>query len=211
MAGTERDIALSCARQVGYLQSALHEITQALNAMHDAKAGARDRLLRLVYDELRRVAAGKMAMEQPGATLQATELVHEAWLRLGGDEQPKWQNRAHFFGAAAEAMRRILIDRARQRKAQRRGAGQAPLNLDDFDVALPVDDDRFLAINEALEKFATVDPRKAEFVKLRHFAGLTIEDAASTMGISDATAKRWWVFARAWLNRELATEIKRDT
>lgn len=164
--------------------------------------------MRLVYAELRRVATGKIAMEGPGATLQATELVHEAWLRLGADEQPKWQNRAHFFGAAAEAMRRILIDRARKRKAQRRGAGQVVLNVDEHDVAVPLDDDRLLAMNEVLEKFAAADPRKAELVKLRYFAGLTIEEAASTMGISDATAKRWWVYARAWFNRELAGELK---
>jgi RNA polymerase sigma factor (TIGR02999 family) len=181
----------------------LHEITQALEAMHDAEAGAADRLLTLVYDELRRVAAGKMALERSGATLQATALVHETWLRLGADDQPKWQNRAHFFGAAAEAMRRILIGRARRRNAQRRGGGQLPFNVDDFDVTAPMDDDRILAVNDALEKFTAVDPPKAELVKLRYFAGLTIEDAAITLGISEATAKRWWAFARAWLHREL--------
>jgi RNA polymerase sigma factor (TIGR02999 family) len=182
----------------------LHEITQALQAMHNAEVGAADRLLNLVYDELRRVAAGKMAMERPGGTLQATALVHETWLRLGGDDQPQWQNRAHFFGAAAEAMRRILIGRARQRNAQRRGGGELPFNVDDLDVAAPLDDDRVLAVNDALEKFAVLDPQKAELVKLRYFAGLTIEDAANTLSISNATAKRWWVFARAWLHRELA-------
>jgi RNA polymerase sigma factor (TIGR02999 family) len=182
----------------------VHEITQALQAMHNADAGASDRLLNLVYDELRRIAADKMAMERPGGTLQATALVHETWLRLGGDEQPDWQNRAHFFGAAAEAMRRILIGRARRRNAQRRGGGVLNLNIDDLKVTAPLDDENVLAVNEALEKFAAVDPQKAELVKLRYFAGLTIEDAASTLSISNATAKRWWVFARAWLNRELA-------
>jgi RNA polymerase sigma factor (TIGR02999 family) len=172
--------------------------------MHHADVGAADRLLNLVYDELRRIAADKMAMERPGGTLQATALVHETWLRLGGDEQPEWQNRAHFFGAAAEAMRRILIGRARRRNAQRRGSGVLNLNVDDLEVASPLGDETLLAVNEALEKFALVDPPKAELVKLRYFVGLTIEDAASTLSISNATAKRWWAFARAWLNRELA-------
>ena len=172
--------------------------------MHNADAGAADRLLNLVYDELRRVAAGKMAMERPGSTLQATALVHETWLRLGGNDQPNWQNRAHFFGAAAEAMRRILIGRARRRSAQRRGDGVLNLNVDDLEVSAPLDDESVLAVNEALEKFTAVDPQKAELVKLRYFAGLTIEDAASTLSISNATAKRWWAFARAWLHRELA-------
>src|SRR6187401_2792477 len=139
--------------------------------MHEAKPGAADRLLNLVYDELRRVAASKMAMERPDATLQPTALVHETWLRLGGHEQPTWQNRAHFFGAAAEAMRRILIGRARRRKAQRRGGGVLNLNIDDLEVSAPLDDESVLAVNEALEKFAAVDPQKAELVKLRYFAG----------------------------------------
>jgi RNA polymerase sigma factor (TIGR02999 family) len=197
------DIALS-ARAESCYQAAVHEITQALQAMHNAEAGAADRLLNLVYNELRRVAADKMALERFGGTLQATALVHETWLRLGGDEQPEWQNRAHFFGAAAEAMRRILIGRARRRNAQRRGSGVLNLNVDDLEVASPLGDETLLAVNEALEKFALVDPPKAELVKLRYFVGLTIEDAASTLSISNATAKRWWAFARAWLNRELA-------
>ena len=172
--------------------------------MHNAEAGASDRLLNLVYDELRRVAAGKMSMERPGGTLQATALVHETWLRLGGDNQPIWQNRAHFFGAAAEAMRRILIGRARRRNAQRRGGGQLPVECDEFELAAPMNDEQLVAVNDALDKFAAVDPEKAELVKLRYFVGLTIEDAAKTLDISEATAKRWWTFARAWLHRELA-------
>jgi RNA polymerase sigma factor (TIGR02999 family) len=183
----------------------VHEITQALKAMHEAKPGAADRLMNLVYDELRQVAAGKMALERAGATLQPTALVHETWLRLGGNEQPDWQNRAHFFGAAAEAMRRILIGRARRRNAQRRGAGTVHVDLDAIDLAGPVSDDQIIAVDEALAKFAAVDAQKAELVKLRYFVGLTIEDAAKTLRISDATAKRWWTFARAWLHRELAT------
>ena len=174
--------------------------------MNHAEPGAADRLLTLVYDELRRVAAGKMAMERPGATLQPTALVHEAWLRLGGSEQPHWENRAHFFGAAAEAMRRILIGRARRRNAQRRGAGTTHFDVDAIDLAAPVSDDQLIAVDEALARFAVVDAQKAELVKLRYFVGLRIEDAAKTLGISVATAKRWWAFARAWLHRELATK-----
>ena len=173
--------------------------------MESGELGAADRLLDLVYDELRRVAAGKMALERPGGTLQPTALVHETWLRLGGDQQPSWQNRAHFFGAAAEAMRRILIGRARRRGAKRRGGGQFHLDVDRLELAAPKDDQQLLAVNEALEKFAAVDPEKSELVKLRYFIGLTIEDAAKTLGISNATAKRWWAFARAWLHRELAS------
>ena len=173
--------------------------------MEHREVGAADRLLRLVYDELRRVAAGKMALERAGATLQPTALVHEAWLRLGGDQQPSWENRAHFFGAAAEAMRRILIGHARRRRAQRRGGGQSHFDIDDLELTTPMEDDRLLAVNDALEQLSAVHPSKAELVKLRYFVGLTIEDAAKTLGISEATAKRWWAFARAWLHREMAT------
>jgi RNA polymerase sigma factor (TIGR02999 family) len=183
----------------------VHEITEALKAMREAEPGAADRLMNLVYDELRQVAAGKMAMERAGATLQPTALVHETWLRLGGNEQPDWQNRAHFFGAAAEAMRRILIGRARRRHAQRRGAGTVHVDLDAIDLAGPVSDDQILAVDEALAKFALVDAQKAELVKLRYFVGLTLQETAKTLGISEATAKRWWTFARAWLHRDLAS------
>src|SRR5688572_31414558 len=127
--------------------------------MHNANAGAADRLLNLVYNELRRIAADKMAMERPGGTLQATALVHETWLRLGGSEQPDWQNRAHFFGAAAEAMRRILIGRARRRNTQRRGAGMVHFDVDAIDVAAPVSDDQIIAVDVALARFAEVDPQ----------------------------------------------------
>ena len=130
--------------------------------------------------------------------------MHEAWLRLGGDQQPAWQNRSHFFGAAAEAMRRILISHARRRQVQRRGGGLEPLNVDDLELAgAGEDDDQLLAINEALDMLATADPPKAELVKLRYFVGLTNEEAAQTLGISAPTAKRWWAFARAWLFNEI--------
>ena len=203
------DIPLSYRSGLGY-QARVHEITDALKAMHEAQPGASDRLMNIVYDELRRVAAGKMAMERSGATLQPTALVHETWLRLGGSNQPEWQNRAHFFSAAAEAMRRILIGRARRRNAQRRGAGAVHLNVDAVILTAPTGDEQILAVDEALQKLAIIDPRKAELVKLRYFVGLTVEDAAKTMKISEATANRWWNFARAWLHRELAMSPSRD-
>ena len=181
----------------------VQDITVILNRVEQGDPQAAEQLLVLVYDELRKLAAAKMAREAAGQTLQATALVHEAWLRLGGDQQPDWQNRAHFFAAAAEAMRRILIDRARSRHAQRHGGGLVRLNADDLELAAAPDDERVLAINDALEKFALVEPQKAELVKLRYFAGLTTEETAQTLGISEPTAKRWWAYARAWLFQEM--------
>ena len=181
----------------------MHEITVILNRINEGDLLAADELMNLVYDDLRKLAAAKMFNEAPGQTLQATALVHEAWLRLGGDQQPEWQNRAHFFAAAAEAMRRILIDRARSRHAVRHGGGLVRLNVDDLELAAAADDDRVLAINDALEKLALVDPPKAVLVKLRYFAGLTLEEAARTLEISEPTAKRWWAYARAWLFQKI--------
>jgi len=172
--------------------------------MESGDRQAADRLLTLVYDELRRMAAAKMAGELPGQTLQATALVHEAWLRLGGEDQPTWRNRAHFFGAAAEAMRRILIDRARRRRAQRHGGGQQRVSVDDIELAAQPDrEDELLAVHEALDKLAAQDPPKAELVKLRYFAGMTVSEAALALGISEPTAARWWAFARTWLYEEI--------
>ncbi|MES1167177.1 MAG: ECF-type sigma factor [Pseudomonadota bacterium] len=184
----------------------MHEITVILKRIDQGDAQAADQLLPLVYDELRKLAAAKMARESAGQTLQATALVHEAWLRLGADQQPDWQNRAHFFAAAAEAMRRILIDRARSRHAQRHGGGMARVNADDLELAEAPDDERILAINDALEKFALAEPQKAELVKLRYFAGLTLEEVAQTLDISAPTASRWWAYARAWLLQELGPD-----
>jgi RNA polymerase sigma factor (TIGR02999 family) len=159
-----------------------------------------EELLPLVYDELRRLAAHKMAHESPGQTLQPTALVHEAWLRLGADGQPAWRNRAHFFAAAAEAMRRILVERARRHAALKRGAGAEHVRLDEMEISLAADDDeRLLAVDEALEEFAVVNPRQAELVKLRYFTGMTFEEAASVLGIAVPTAKEWWAYGRAWL------------
>jgi len=185
----------------------MNDITRILEAAQQGDPKAAEELLPLVYNELRRLAAYKMANEPPGQTLQATALVHEAWLRLGGDKQPAWQNRAHFFSAAAEAMRRILIDRARHRRAMRHGGGLQRVDLNEVELAAETkNDDELLAVSEALYKLTVEDPRKAELVKLRYFVGLTLEEAAQTLGISEPTAKRWWAFARAWLYREIKAQ-----
>jgi RNA polymerase sigma factor (TIGR02999 family) len=159
-----------------------------------------EELLPLVYEELRRLAAHKMAHEKLCQTLQPTALVHEAWLRLGADGQPAWRNRAHFFAAAAEAMRRILVERARRRTALKRGGGAIPVSLDEVEIPIEVaDDEGLLMVDEALEKFEAIEPRKAELVKLRYFTGMTFEEAASVLGIAVPTAKEWWAYGRAWL------------
>jgi RNA polymerase sigma factor (TIGR02999 family) len=181
----------------------MSDVTQLLGAMAQGDEQAAERLLPLVYEELRKLAASKMAHERPGLTLQPTALVHEAWLRLGGSESPPWQGRAHFFGAAAEAMRRILIENARRRKALRHGGGKVRVDIQELELAGPVADDQLLATDEALSRFGALDPKKAELVKLRYYAGLTIEEASAALGISEATAKRWWDYARAWLFSEI--------
>jgi RNA polymerase sigma factor (TIGR02999 family) len=163
-----------------------------------------ERLIATLYDDLRAMAARKLARERDNLTLQPTALVHEAWLRVEGSGQSSWQNRAHFFAAAAEAMRRILIDRARQRKALRHGGGAQRVDLDELQIQTEHKDEEMLAVNDALEAFAAEHPQQAELVKLRYFAGMTIEEAASAMEVSPATAKRWWTFARAWLYREIS-------
>ena len=181
----------------------MSEVTRILTAIEQGDAKASEELLPLVYNELRRMAAHKMANEPAGHTLQPTALVHEAWSRLVAPPAQSWQNRAHFFGAAAEAMRRLLIARARRKQTQRRGAGAAHLNVDEIEIASPAPDDQLLALNEALDRFAALEPQQAELVKLRYFAGLKIEEAAEVLGISEATAKRWWAYARAWLYHEI--------
>jgi RNA polymerase sigma factor (TIGR02999 family) len=188
----------------------MNEVTRILDAIGQGEAEAADRLLPLVYEELRKLAACKMANEPLGLTLQPTALVHEAWLRLGGSDGQAWSGRAHFFAAAAEAMRRILIENARRRKALRHGGGQVRLDIHDVDAAViaPCEDDRLLAIDEALYRLAELDPKKAELVKLRYFIGMTIEETAKTLGISEATAKRWWDFSRAWLFSEVRSASK---
>lgn len=182
------------------------EITQFLQGIEKGDPDATDRLLALVYDELRQLAAAKMARESSGQTLQATALVHDAWIRLGGDAQPTWQNRAHFFGAAAEAMRRILVDRARKKRAIRHGGDLIRADIDEINPAGPMVDEQILAVHEALDELGKVDARKAELVKLRYFVGMTITEASEILGISEPTAKRWWRYSRAWLYREIQEE-----
>jgi RNA polymerase sigma factor (TIGR02999 family) len=170
---------------------------------------AAEQLLAVVYEELRGMARQKMAQEAPGHTLQPTALVNEAWLRLGGDQQPAWQNKAHFFTAAAEAMRRILIDGARKRLALRRGGGVECVSLDDQELAAPGgNNDQLLAIHEALDSLAAEDPVGADLVKLRYFAGMTMEEAAAALEIPLRRAERLWSFARAWLRQKIETGRK---
>jgi RNA polymerase sigma factor (TIGR02999 family) len=179
----------------------MNEVTRILSAIEHGEPHAADQLLPLVYDELRKLAAQKLAQEKPGHTLQATALVHEAYLRLVGDQQ--FDNRGHFFAAAAEAMRRILVDRAREKGAAKRGGGCAQLNIDDVDLVTTVAPDQLLAIDDALAKLAASDAAAAGLVKLRYFAGLTVEEAGAALGMSTATAYRHWKYARAWLYSEL--------
>jgi len=180
-------------------------ITELLRAIEAGERRAAEELLQLVYDELRRLAAAKMAREAPGHTLQPTALVHEAWLRLGGDQQPAWQNRRHFFGAAAEAMRRVLIDSARRKRAVRHGGELERVNVDapGLEIGEAGSADYVLDVHEALDRLAAEDARKAELVKLRYFAGMSLEESAAVLEISERTAKRDWAYARAWLGEAI--------
>jgi RNA polymerase sigma factor (TIGR02999 family) len=183
------------------------DITVILQRIERGEEQAAERLLPLVYDQLRRLAALRMADEAAGHTLQPTALVHEAWIRLGADHQPDWKSRAQFFSAAAEAMRRILIDRARYRLAQRRGGRHEHVDINEFEVADGIDDARVLRVNDALEKLALADAGKAELVKLRYFGGLTLEECAAALDIAEPTARRWWAYSRAWLLNEINTDV----
>jgi RNA polymerase sigma factor (TIGR02999 family) len=185
------------------MDRASERIAEVLDAAGAGDGQAAETLLSEVYEELRGLAAARMAKEAPGQTLQPTALVHEAWLRLVGSGPQHWNNRGHFFGAAAEAMRRILIDRARKRGRVRHGRGLVRLDLSQMDVAITTDEDLLLRVDEALEKLALEAPDKAQLVRLRFFAGLSIAEAAEALGIAPATAKRHWAFARAWLFTEL--------
>ena len=183
-------------------------VTVILNRAQQGDPQAAEELLPLVYDELRRVAASKMAQEKMHQTLQPTALVHDAWLRLVRDPKHQdWDSRGHFF-AAAEAMRRILIDRARKRCAGRHGGGQERVDADEVEIAAPADDEESLAVHEALDRFAALEAAKAELVKLRYFMGMTVEEAAAVLNISEPTAKRWWSYARAWLFTEIRHQRK---
>lgn len=181
----------------------MSEITQILTALERGENKRAGELLPLVYDELRRLASWHLRNEPPNQTLQATALVHEAYLRLVGREDPNWKGRRHFFGAAAEAMRRILVDNARRKKRLKHGGNLERVDLDGLDLPAPMPDDELLALDEALDRLAETDPRAAELVKLCFFVGLTQDQAAKELGISISTVERTWSFARAWLYREV--------
>ncbi|MHC4471308.1 MAG: sigma-70 family RNA polymerase sigma factor [Planctomycetota bacterium] len=179
------------------------DVTRILDAIRDGDERATDRLLTAVYDELRRLAAAKLRREPPGQTLQATALVHEAYLRLVGGAGASFENRAHFFASAAEAMRRILVDRARRKARLKHGGGRKRVELSEADRVVPPVEIDLVALDEALAKLEAEEPAKAELVKLRYFAGLSHEEAAEILGISRGTADRHWAYARAWLFHEI--------
>ena len=186
----------------------MSDVTQLLNAIDAGDPKAADQLLPLVYEELRKLAGAKMALEKPGQTLQATALVHEAWLRLmGTDKLKSWNSRGHFFGAAAEAMRRILVDRARQKARVRHGGSLERVDLEHVTLATKDNDETVLAIHEALEKLALESPQKAEMVKLHYFIGLEYPEIATALGVSLSTVERHWAYARSWLFREMKKKL----
>lgn len=184
----------------------MSDVTQILQAASAGDPRAAAQLLPLIYEDLRQLAARRLAGEGREHTMQPTALVHEAWLKVAGDDQRTWQGRQHFLAAAAEAMRRILVDRARRRLAAKRGAGAERLDIDEVDIPAPAEDDQLLAINDALTRLAAIDPRKAEVVNLRYFAGFSFEETAEVLGIAVPTAKQWWAYARAWLRVELGSQ-----
>jgi RNA polymerase sigma factor (TIGR02999 family) len=184
----------------------MNEVTRILSAVEQGDPGAAEQLLPLVYDELRKLAAQKLAREKAGQTLEATALVHEAYLRMvGADDNHLWDNRGHFFAAAAEAMRRILVENARHKRSLKHGGGLERQDVDHIQLAAPELCEDLEALDEALNRLAEKDPVKADLVKLRHFAGLTIEEAAQALGISMTTANRYWRYARAWLHQEITS------
>jgi RNA polymerase sigma factor (TIGR02999 family) len=209
-------LTLATARPIGYTLligtlpvrlSPVSDVTRILSAIDQGDPHAADQLLPLVYDELRKLAAARLHQEKPGQTLQATALVHEVYLRLvGNDANQNWHNRGHFFAAAAEAMRRILLNRARDKKRLKRGGSRQRINLDLVELAVETDDDDLIAIDEALEKLDREDKLAAGLVKLRFFAGLTLKQAALSLGIAQRTAERQWAYARAWLFNELGRD-----
>jgi RNA polymerase sigma factor (TIGR02999 family) len=185
----------------------MSDITLMLEAMSKGDRRASEDLLPLVYEELRKLAAARMAREAAGHTLQPTALVHEAWLRLVGQGPHSWENRGHFFGAAAEAMRRILIEHARRRMRLKRGGGQALLDIADMDMAAAIPDEKILLVNEALEEFKAEDPEKARLVLLKFFAGLTNEQVAEILNVNERTVRRQWEFAKAWLFDRISGQL----
>ena len=185
----------------------MSDITLMLQAIDRGQAQASEELLPLLYGELKRLAAARMAQEAAGHTLQPTALVHEAWLRLVGNNRQAWQNRAHFFGAAAEAMRRILIERARRKSRLKRGSNPAVLDISELELAAAMPDDKVLLVDEALDRLKAEEPEKARVVMLKFFGGLTDREIAEVMGVNERTVRRQWVFAKAWLFQQIAGEL----
>lgn len=185
----------------------MSDVTRILDRVKQGDAKAAEELLPLVYEELRKLASAKMADEKPGQTLQPTALVHEAYLRLVGTDQPQWNSRGHFFGAATEAMRRILVENARRKSRVKHGGKLQRIDISELDVAITADDETLLLVNEALEKLSEVDPTGAQLIKLRFFAGLSNVQAAKILGIAERTAKRNWAYARAWLYDKLSKQL----
>ena len=181
----------------------MSDITRILQDITRGNSHASEELLPLVYEELRKLASARMAQEMSGHTLQPTALVHEAWLRMVDDGNRKWQNRAHFFGAAAEAMRRILIENARRKSRLKRGGGQMRLDIDELDLAAASPDDRVLLIDEALEQFKAEDPERAKIVMLKFFGGLTNQEVAESLEVTERTVERQWAYAKAWLYEKI--------
>jgi len=181
----------------------LSDVTQILERVEHGDGKAAEELLPLVYEELRKLAAYRMAQEQVGQTIQPTALVHEAWLRLVGAQNQRWNSRNHFFMAAAEAMRRILIERARQKSRLKRGGGRERVPLDELDLAINADSETLLLVEEAMQKLTAQDPIKARLVELRFFTGLNLQEAGKVLGVSEPTAKRYWAYARAFLFQEI--------
>lgn len=197
-----RSLCKTCVHPPIDFMNAITEILQSFST--EAPRNSED-LVVLLYDELRQLAASRLATEPPGQTLQATALVHEAWLRLvDTSDPPVWNSRGHFFGAAAQAMRRILVENARRKHAEKRGGGAEAIDLDSLELAAEGDDERILAVNDAIERLSVIDPEAARLVILRFFAGLTGEEAAAALGLSVRSASRLWTYARAWLHRELS-------
>ncbi len=192
------------ARSAFHALEQVNDVTRILNSLDQSGPEATKQLIPIIYEELRRLATAKMAHERPGQTLQATALVHEAWLRLVGADAPQhWNSRGHFFAAAAEAMRRILIENARRKATEKHGGKLERVDLSDVDVAIKTDDERLLLVDEALQKLAAQDQEAAELIKLRFFAGMSNAEAAQALGLSERTAGRLWAYARAWLFKEI--------